>query len=150
VDIESSAIEIIDDVILEAKNNDTHVIVSHHNFANTPSTEEMLDVVERAHEKGAEIIKIATYINDDEDIKNLTSLLTGGDKKLVVIGMGSKGTITRLMFPAYGSLMTFCRLGQQTTAPGQLGLEEMAHHLRIYYPEYNHRVVEENHLMECV
>lgn len=150
IDIESSASDIIGEVVQEAKQNNVHVIVSYHNFDTTPSIEELRETVAAADERNADIIKVATQINNDDDIKKLTTLLLEhGNKRLIVIGMGAKGTITRLAFPAYGSVMTFCKL-TQSTASGQLGLKEMSLHLRKYYPQYNQRVIIDNETMECV
>jgi 3-dehydroquinate dehydratase len=47
--------------------------------------------------------------------------------------MGTGGVLSRLLFPALGSLFTFAAFGVGT-APGQLSLEETVSCFRKYYP----------------
>ncbi len=138
VDIESSATGIIDEVIAEAKKHDVLAMVSYHNFKDTPDISELENIISAATAKGADIIKIATQVNSQADIEKLAALLQGSDKKLVVIGMGDMGSITRVTFPRYGSLLTFCQLNKQT-APGQMSLEKMVAELSRCYQEYGKR-----------
>lgn len=126
VDIELISEEIIDEVIECANQNDVNIIISHHNFDETPSLKSLEKVIEDANNKGADIIKIATLINLGRDIEALKELLieNNKDRNLIVIGMGGRGLTTRLEFPKLGSLLTFCSY-QQSTAAGQISLEEM-------------------------
>lgn len=124
VDIELSSKTIIDEVIDEAKKNNVNVIISYHNFEQTPDIEELKNVISQAREKGADIVKIATHINSEKDIEILKQVLSDSQNDLVIIGMGEKGTKTRVEFPRFGSLITFCNV-ERETAPGQIGLNEL-------------------------
>lgn len=97
------------------------LVISHHNFAETPSIEVLRDVCARAVEAGADIVKIAALVRDDKDIAILSGLLEEkAAPNLVVIGMGEKGLPTRLAFHAKGSLFTFAAKGDRASAPGQI------------------------------
>ncbi len=100
------------------------VVLSHHDFKKTPSSTRLDAVVLRGAQAGADIIKIATFVRSRADVETLGRLLTRhASLPLVVIGMGTRGKVTRVLFPALGSLFTFASL-EKKTAPGQLGLAE--------------------------
>ncbi|MFC1752823.1 type I 3-dehydroquinate dehydratase [Thermoproteota archaeon] len=133
VDIELSATEIFNDVVKVADDHNKTVIASFHDFNQTPDINELTAVIKQARAKGADIVKIATMINKPSDIQQLALvLIEHSDTNLVVIGMGPKGKITRVFFPALGSMMTFAQLDKQT-APGQLDLDSMVYDLYRYY-----------------
>ncbi|SFV64991.1 3-dehydroquinate dehydratase I  len=121
VDIEYRA-GIVCEVISEVRKNHKTSIVSFHNFEETPSFVFLDEVVVKAKSLGADIVKIATQVNNDNDLKTLTKLLLE-HKNLIVIGMGEKGVISRIAFPFLGSLLTFAYAGK-STASGQLNYQE--------------------------
>jgi 3-dehydroquinate dehydratase-1 len=47
--------------------------------------------------------------------------------------MGEAGTLSRVFFPAAGSLLTYGHVGRPT-APGQLGRAELSALVRRFYP----------------
>lgn len=150
VDIELASTTIIDDVVAIAKKQNKQVIISYHNFDITPTEEVLNEVITDSLSKGANIIKIATHIQDEKDTNALTQLLlTNKDKKLIVIGMGAQGAITRMTFPSYGSLLTFGFIKGNSTAPGQMPLKDLVWKLRGMYPKYNERQIIDNQLLEC-
>jgi len=125
VDVELISDEILDDLFVITEENNVSLIISHHNFNETPDAEFLEDIILKAHTKGADIIKIATQINAEKDIEILEKLLANNpDKNLVIIGMGELGVKTRIEFPKKGSKLTFCSF-QQSTARGQITLKEM-------------------------
>ena len=69
------------------------------------------------------IIKIATLVTDYDDMPILASLLKARKKeeKLIVIGMGKKGVLTRLLFPKAGSYIAYVSMkGEKNIAPGMI------------------------------
>jgi 3-dehydroquinate dehydratase-1 len=132
VDVELRA-PIRDAVVSAAREADKPSIASFHDFERTPPLGELRELVETARSAGASVVKVATSVRDDEDIRTLAGLLLSTDMPMIAIGMGERGVKTRVFFPALGSLLTFAALGQGT-APGQLGLAAMAAELRRYYP----------------
>ena len=117
------------------------LIVSHHNFNSTPPLAELQNIKADAKNAGADIIKIASQIDTNADLAVLTELLINqhDDDKLIVIGMGEFGLLSRLSFAAYGSLLTFACVEGKPTAPGQLCFADMMAWLRSYYPAYKQR-----------
>ncbi|GMU91711.1 MAG: 3-dehydroquinate dehydratase [Candidatus Hydrogenedentota bacterium] len=133
VDIELSSVAIRDRVVRAAGDSGKCVIISYHNFERRPSTATLQDIARQAKEAAADIVKIAVMCHSMDDARALARFtLDHSDMGVVVIGMGSAGTITRLLFPALGSLFTFAAHGQET-APGQLPLAEMACLFRAIY-----------------
>jgi 3-dehydroquinate dehydratase-1 len=135
IDVELQAAETLAALVPLARSLNKLVVVSHHDFEKTPDYEALADVARRAHQAGADIVKIAAHIQSDADIAVLSRLLT--DKPapdLVIIGMGELGMPTRLMFPGQGSLFTFAAKGDRASAPGQLPYDRMLKLLAEIYP----------------
>jgi 3-dehydroquinate dehydratase type I len=100
-----------------------HLLLSYHNNEGTPYLEDLLDLLDDMRSYHPAIIKIATMVTDLDDIPILASLLKRGkkDEKLVVIGMGKRGQLTRLTFPAMGSYIAYVSMkGEKNIAPGML------------------------------
>jgi len=155
IDIELSSIkkdhgDLISTMITN-KPIDTKLIISHHNFDETPDFEELSDLVNDISAMKADLIKIACHLNTTEDLNTLTKvLLENADKNLIIIGMGDYGLLTRLSFPAYGSLLTFAYAKGMPTAPGQIHLDDMVESLRKMYPKYNQQLINDFEILEAV
>ncbi len=136
VDVELSADRVMEPVLTAAHALDRPVIVSMHDFRGTPPLAELTDSVARARDAGADVVKVATMVRSQDDLRSLAGLLsTDHGIALVVIGMGSLGAPSRLLFPFLGSRLTFAAFGE-SSAPGQLPLHEMAATLRSLSPAY--------------
>ncbi len=134
VDIELGSAEIRDEVMATAHHALKPVIVSFHDFVDTPTYPELRRKLNAARAAGADVVKIATHTPDDRALTRLARLLVNHPgTPLVVLAMGPVGVKSRVLFPALGSLFTFASLTRQT-APGQLGLRQTRHALRLYYP----------------
>jgi len=113
VDVEIGSLQ-RDEIIQKAREYDCKVIVSVHDFEKTPEC--------LSFDKGkADILKIATKINMMEDSKRLLYLLQVKND-LIVVGMGDRGSFTRIIAPLLGSYLTYASV-HQNTAPGQLDLK---------------------------
>ena len=130
VDIELGSSAILKDVVGSAKDNNKKVIISYHNFKTTPGNGRLQDIIARAREKGADIVKIAAFARSPQDLKRLASLLAGQDD-LIVIAMGERGKASRVFFPMLGSLLTYGSV-TASTAPGQMTLREIKRELKKY------------------
>jgi 3-dehydroquinate dehydratase I len=149
VDIELKSTVVIDRVRPRLKELGTELLISFHDFVNTPSIDELRKIVDAALENGADLVKIATYINSPHDTKVLAELLaTSNCDSLIVIGMGPLGTSTRVSFPSLGSLLTFSSVDGLSTAPGQVPLPTMLDTLRVLLPKFNERKIIDLKLME--
>ncbi len=137
VDIELSSEGILDAVIKEAGSRNKVSIVSYHNFDLTPSLDELNALIQKAKDRGGDIVKIAASARNQEDIKTLGDMtLHNADKNIVSIAMGEKGAMSRVMFPALGSLFTFASMGK-ASAPGQIPFDETVALIKKFYPDYN-------------
>ena len=126
VDIElESPDEYRKEIIERAREKNCEVIVSYHNYEKTPSRAELEAIIEQCFDKGADIAKIACKANSKGDSARLLGLLDS-KKRLVVIGMGGSGRITRIAGPLLGSEIAFVSADSgKETAKGQLGREKM-------------------------
>jgi 3-dehydroquinate dehydratase I len=107
-------------IIEEARKHHCKVIISYHNFDETPGLREMYKIVDRCFELGADIAKIATLSKSNADNARLLSLYSI-EKPIVVLGMGETGKITRLVAPLLGAEFTFASMDEGIeTAPGQI------------------------------
>jgi 3-dehydroquinate dehydratase-1 len=134
VDIELSSKTILSDVIQSARNQKKIVMVSYHNFNKTPPRVELDRIFNQAKSAGADMVKVAAFANGDQDIQRLARFtIEHAGQNIVTIAMGEKGEISRLFFPALGSLFTYGYLGEPT-APGQMDCRELSRLMRRFYP----------------
>lgn len=126
VDIEIEAPEKQLQRILEvARANDCKVIISYHNYTNTPSEEELDDIITTCFEKGADIAKLAVMANDTWDVSRVLGLYQT-DKPLVALAMGEFGKLSRIAAPLLGAPFTFAApTDGHPTAPGQVSYNDM-------------------------
>ncbi len=111
---------VIDDLSDEEKK---HLLVSYHNNKSTPTLIELAELLKYMRTFNPAIMKIATMVAIKTDVPILASLLRKRkkDEKLIVIGMGKKGEITRLTFPPAGSYIAYVTMkGEKNIAPGML------------------------------
>jgi 3-dehydroquinate dehydratase-1 len=111
------------EIVEKARSKGCKVIISFHDYEKTPSGERLRDIVVLCLGDGADIVKIACKVNSVTDNARLLGLLGVEDLrgKLVVVGMGEKGRITRVAAPFLGSPFTFASLGRgKETAEGQI------------------------------
>ena len=134
IDIELSSSSILTQVVEAARAANKPVVVSFHNFEETPSLDSLDSIANRAVASGADIVKVAALTTTPEDVQVLAQFtLRHRDKGVVTIGMGDTGMPTRIFFPLLGSLFTFASFGEGTAA-GQLSLEETTRLLHTFYP----------------
>ena len=110
------------------------IIVSFHDYSATPGREELAATVSACFNVGADIAKIACMVLKDADNARLLGLLDDA-RKIVVVGMGAMGRITRMVAPLLGSPFTFaCRALGRETADGQIDHEMLGAVLRALAP----------------
>ncbi|MFH2105353.1 MAG: type I 3-dehydroquinate dehydratase [Parcubacteria group bacterium] len=124
IDIELSAIDNLD---RSRVSEGTKIICSYHDFDKTPNYKELTGIVDQMRAKQVDVIKIVTTAKDDKDVKKLMKLLINkaADERMIVLGMGEEGKITRIIAPLFGSYLTFASAGDSETAPGQIDIEEL-------------------------
>ncbi len=111
-------------VISRAKEQQTRVIISAHNFTATPSNAELEAIFNEQRVSGAHIGKIVTMAHDYTDVLRVLSLqllAAENDFPLIAFCMGRAGMISRLATVELGGYMTYAAPDSgQATAPGQL------------------------------
>lgn len=104
------------------------LLLTYHNMKETPDIRELQSILQKMRAVKPAIIKIATLVNAEKDITTLKELLSErkSNEKMIVIGMGEKGRMTRTLFPKSGSYITFVQMkGDKAIAPGILTEDEM-------------------------
>lgn len=106
-----------------AQDNGKKMILSYHNFMNTPTQRKLVSICKKARRLNPEIIKIATIVKTTKDLFNLVSisLFESKHSDVVVIPMNT-GVLERLVPLVFGSLFTYFAANQKT-APGQASLD---------------------------
>ncbi len=128
VDIELTS-PIKSKVIALAKQNKKLIIVSSHNFVETPTKAALNVILHKSFEYKADIVKIAAQANSFHDVITLIHFtLEHKNKKIITIALGSIGSISRLVFPLLGSLWTYSYI-DKPSAPGQIPIEKIQKHL---------------------
>lgn len=121
------------DIIDAARSRNCQVIISFHDYEKTPTLERLKQVVDLCFSEGADIAKIACRIVSERDNARLLGLLDekGSDRKVIVVGMGEAGKITRMAAPFLGSPFTYASLAEgKETARGQIRKDRLENIMR--------------------
>ncbi|MEK7270266.1 MAG: type I 3-dehydroquinate dehydratase [Planctomycetota bacterium] len=134
----------------QARELKKYIIVSSHDFQRTPTLATLKDVLHRILEIPFAIPKISTMVTDDGDVDTLMKLVELRDiGPACIIGMGSKGTRTRVLFPVLGSCLAYGYI-DSPSAPGQLPASILTQQIRQLLPRYNQDMIIRKEIMECV
>ncbi len=101
------------------------LIVSSHDFAETPTADALRSIFARARDAGGDVAKLATYPKDFSAVLRLMSVTREAATQLgipvVGIAMGELGVVSRVFATECGSALTFIA-GSEASAPGQVSL----------------------------
>ena len=118
-----------EDVVQRAREAGTKLIISFHDFLNTPPKERLVEVLDLQRQAGADISKIVTMAEGPRDVLNIFSLYfkaLDGDFPLIAFCMGTFGKMSRLVCPSLGAYLTYCSSAEgHEAAPGQITLDDM-------------------------
>jgi 3-dehydroquinate dehydratase-1 len=134
IDVEAAS-PIARDVTARARARGATSIVSHHDFARTPPLAELERLIEACDATGADVPKLATKVNADEDRDALLTLAAAHAGRACVIGMATSDSELRVLLPARGSRLAYGYL-DAPTAPGQIAAIDMDARLRAASPAY--------------
>lgn len=96
------------------------IIISYHNFKYTPDLDDLEKIMKECFIMGADVVKIATMVIENRDNSKIFSLYEAPGR-LVAIGMGKLGKISRVVAPFLGAEFTFASPDEcEPTEPGQL------------------------------
>jgi 3-dehydroquinate dehydratase-1 len=131
VDIELSS-PLLKETLAQARQLKKKTIVSKHDFDHTPTNLE--NIFKKALSTRADMIKVAVKANSLEDVFRMIEFTRQHRKHpLITLSIGPKGTVSRLVLPAAGSLYAYTFLNKPT-APGQIDAKTLKAHLKFYYP----------------
>jgi 3-dehydroquinate dehydratase-1 len=127
VDLEYEATaEYKNDLIDFAHKHQCDAMISYHNYERTPELDELEQIVQNCYSQGADMAKIATHVNVNRDNSKILSLYKAPGR-LVAIGMGDLGRISRIVAPFLGAEFTYASLNDSAaTAPGQISYEKLS------------------------
>jgi 3-dehydroquinate dehydratase-1 len=132
VDIEAAS-PLAGEVTALARARGATSIVSHHDFTRTPPPDELERLLAACRAAGADVPKLATKVNGDEDRAALLALAAAHAGRACVIGMGPADL--RVALPAAGSRLAYGFL-DAPTAPGQISADDMNARLAAASPAY--------------
>lgn len=130
IDVELfSGDEIVQMIIEQAHAYGMKVVVSNHDFHQTPSKSVILDRLKKMQELGADLPKIAVMPNNMDDVLTLLSATNEmanhyANQPIITMAMGPLGVISRLAGQAFGSSMTF-GAAKKASAPGQMDVADL-------------------------
>lgn len=121
-------LDLFNEIIDLAHTANIEVILSHHDFIQTPSTPELIMTIKRAQKHHADYCKLAYIPKDGEDVIRLLEACQYGrgvlNQRMIVVSMGKIGRVSRITAHEYGSEFTYAK-GLSESAPGQLTVAEL-------------------------
>lgn len=133
IDIELSIGEgRVKNLISKAHGKGLAVVLSKHDFGNTPSEDEMVETLCKMRELGADLPKLAVMPRSTRDVLNLlsaTERASGEFAPVITMAMGDLGKISRVSGGVFGSAITF-GAGENSSAPGQIAAGKLKEILR--------------------
>ncbi|MDR0958733.1 MAG: type I 3-dehydroquinate dehydratase, partial [Clostridiales bacterium] len=138
VDIEyNSGEETVREIVELAHANGVKVIVSWHSFSRTPWHDELIGMMRKHRETGADIVKFATMPESPQDPLQLlgacSDFVIETKTPTIAVSLGETGKMTRVCGGVFGSCMTFASLASSGSAPGQIDSEVLPSIFREIY-----------------
>lgn len=127
VDLElSTDPDLVREVRERAERAGAGLILSWHDFGQTPPLERMLEVAKRMGSAGCTIGKIVPTAHSPRDVLTILDLLLEAPSQakiqVVAFAMGEKGKFSRILAAAFGSPLVYAAAGDPL-APGQFNIE---------------------------
>ncbi len=106
-----------------------YLILSSHDFKSTPSADEIVALLAREEELGADIAKVAVMPTSTEDLLTLLAATSRMREReagipIVAVSMSGLGLVSRVAAGVFGSAITF-GAGSEASAPGQIPVAEL-------------------------
>lgn len=113
------------------------VVVSNHDFKQTPSKEVIVERLRKMQELGADLPKIAVMPQSAEDVLVLLSATYEMSEKyaqgpIITMSMAGAGVVSRLAGEIFGSSLTF-GAAKEASAPGQLPVAKLNEILKVIH-----------------
>ena len=122
-------------LVNEAHNQRVKVIISHHNFTETPNLETLRFLYYKMHQCGGDMLKIAVMPRTPEDVLTLMSAMhqtsATVSEQVIGIAMGDLGKVSRLATGVFGGSISYGCL-ETPQAPGQVQVKDLRRALKDY------------------
>ena len=132
IDVELESEEVLLQSLIDEQRKNcekTELILSYHDFQETPSSPALNDLFDRMTEIKAEIVKIVTFAHCYEDNLRILSLIPYAKKRgqeIIAFCMGEKGKVSRVLAPMMGAAWGYASWNHgRGSAPGQLTAVEL-------------------------
>jgi 3-dehydroquinate dehydratase-1 len=126
----------INEVKQAAGESGAGLILSYHNFNETPDADAIFAKLAQAQKMGADIAKVAVMPRGYGDVLTLLSATLKArdalDVPLVTMAMGGEGGVTRLAGGLFGADITFA-IGKTASAPGQIPIGQLRQAMAVLY-----------------
>jgi 3-dehydroquinate dehydratase type I len=121
------------EILEEVEALGTGIILSYHNHLETPPLEELSRILDKQKLLGADICKIVGTARTQEDnLTYLQFLKLNPNGKIIALGMGQEGGLSRIFSPLFGGFLTYASTEKGSeAAPGQITLAGMREIYRI-------------------
>ena len=138
LDIEWNAsidVEVYGKLIQHAQENGLKVVLSHHNFQETPSLEELKFIYFKMQKLSPQYLKLAVMPHSKEDVLHLLEAMSvtsdNTPYKVIGISMSHLGLVSRVAQGVFGGSISYGCLGEPQ-APGQIHVKALKQQLEFY------------------
>ncbi len=129
--------QVVKNTVKLAHDKKVLIVMSNHDFQQTPSEDEIVKRLLKQDELGADILKIAVMPQSKQDVftlMNATLKVSQQSKKpLLTMSMGKLGTISRIATANMGGSFSFGMIGE-ASAPGQIDVTQLKQFLKTVQP----------------
>lgn len=129
--------QVVKNTVKLAHDKKVLIVMSNHDFQQTPSENEIVKRLLKQDELGADILKIAVMPQSKQDVftlMNATLKVSQQSKKpLLTMSMGKLGTISRIATANMGGSFSFGMIGE-ASAPGQIDVTQLKQFLKTVQP----------------
>lgn len=121
--------EVVKELVAFAHKHQVKVVMSNHDFNQTPSKEEIINRLCKMQELNADLPKIAVMPKIAKDVLTLLEATNDmvtqyADRPIITMSMARLGTVSRLVGEVFGSALTF-GAAKMASAPGQLSANKL-------------------------
>jgi len=126
----------------DAQSAGVAIILSNHDFVDTPPASEMISRLRRMQDFDADVIKFAVMPRDAGDLLRLLGVTWEmhshyADRPMITMSMNGIGAVSRVSGEVFGSAATFGSAGA-SSAPGQIEIKDLGEVLRVMHAALNH------------
>jgi 3-dehydroquinate dehydratase type I len=122
----------LDALLKGAKELGVKVILSFHDFKETPDKEKIISILNDEKSAGADVAKVAFLAEEEGDVLRLMQAFVAARDDpafklpIIAVSMGEAGKISRVVAPLLGSFLTYAAQSRgKESAPGQLTFDEI-------------------------